>query len=81
MIHIEIVVAGGIGDLVASMFPELVTQRQQSTRIVVPDQATAADLMATLGRAGIQVERAVALPEDPAGSTQHDNAESRATGD
>lgn len=69
MIHVEIVVAGGLGDLVESMFPELVTERQQSTRVVVGDQAAAAELLATLGQAGIEVERVVELPESPPGTT------------
>ena len=69
MIHVEIVVAGGLGDLVESMFPELVAERQQSTRVVVGDQAAAAELLATLGQAGIEVERVVELPESPPGTT------------
>ena len=69
MIRVEIVVAGGLGDLVESMFPELVTERQQSTRVVVGDQAAAADLLAALGQAGIEVERVVELPESPPGTT------------
>ncbi len=69
MIHVEIVVAGGLGDLVESMFPELVAERQQSTRVVVGDQAAAAELLARLGQAGIEVERVVELPESPPGTT------------
>jgi hypothetical protein len=69
VIRVEIVVAGGLGDLVESMFPELVAERQQSTRVVVGDQAAAAELLATLGRAGIEVEQVVELPESPPGTT------------
>ena len=69
MIHVEIVVAGGLGDLVESMFPELVAERQQSTRVVVGDQAAAAELLATLGQAGIEVEWVVELPESPPRTT------------
>lgn len=69
MIHVEIVVAGGLGDLVESMFPELVAERQQSSRVVVGDQAAAAELLARLGQAGIEVEWVVELPENPPGTT------------
>jgi type II secretory pathway component PulL len=62
MIRVEIVVAGALGDLVESMFPELVAERQQSTRVLVADQETAAKLMDTLGAAGIEVEQVLKLP-------------------
>jgi type II secretory pathway component PulL len=62
MIRVEIVVAGALGDLVESMFPELVAERQQSTRVLVADQETAAKLMDTLSAAGIEVEQVLKLP-------------------
>ncbi|MCU0296258.1 MAG: hypothetical protein MUD05_09430 [Candidatus Nanopelagicales bacterium] len=65
MTSVEIVVAGSLGDLVESMFPELIAERQQSTRIVVAEQMAAAEAMACLGRAGIEIERVVELPEHP----------------
>jgi hypothetical protein len=63
MIRVEIVVAGALGDLVESMFPELVAERQQSTRVLVADQETVAKLMDTLGVAGIEVEQVLKLPD------------------
>jgi hypothetical protein len=39
------------------MFPELVAERQPSTRVVVDDQVAAAELWAALGQAGIEVDR------------------------
>jgi hypothetical protein len=63
MIRVEIVVAGALGDLVESMFPELVAERQQSTRVLVPDQWSAARLIDILGAAGIEVERVLRLPD------------------
>lgn len=63
MIRVEIVVAGALGDLVESMFPELVAERQLSTRVLVADQVTAAKLMDTLVAAGIVVEQVLKLPD------------------
>lgn len=63
MIRVEIVVAGALGDLVASMLPELVAERQLSTRVLVADQVTAAKLMDTLVAAGIVVEQVLKLPD------------------
>lgn len=63
MIRVEIVVAGALGDLVESMFPELVAERQQSTRVLVADQETVAKLMDTLVAAGIEVEQVLKLPD------------------
>ena len=63
MIRVEIVVAGALGDLVESMFPELVAERQQSTRVLVADQVAAAKLMDTLVGAGIEVEQVLKLPD------------------
>lgn len=63
MIRVEIVVAGALGDLVESMLPELVAERQLSTRVLVADQVTAAKLMDTLVAAGIVVEQVLKLPD------------------
>ncbi len=62
MIRVELVVAGGLGELAQSMFPELVAERQQSTRVVVDDQVAAAELLAALARAGIAVDRVIEIP-------------------
>ena len=63
MIQVEIVVAGAMGDLVVSMFPELDADRRLDSRVVVTGQAAAAALLATLGDAGIEVTSVVELPE------------------
>lgn len=57
MIRVEVVVAGGLGELAQSMFPELVAERRESTRVVVDDQVAAAELLGVLARAGIEVDR------------------------
>jgi len=62
MIQVEIVVAGGLGDLVVSMLPELHADRRLDTRVVVTGQDAAAALLATLGRAGIEVTSVVEEP-------------------
>lgn len=62
MIRVELVVAGGLGELAQSMFPELVAERQQSTRVVVDDQVAAAELLAALARARIEVDRVTEIP-------------------
>lgn len=62
MIRVELVVAGGLGALVQSMFPELVAERQECTQVVVADQVSAAELLAALGRAGIEVDRVTEIP-------------------
>ena len=63
MIQVGIVVAGAMGDLVVSMFPELDADRRLDTRVVVTGQAAAAALLATLGHAGIEVTSVVELPQ------------------
>lgn len=63
MIQVEIVVAGALGDLVVSMFPELDADRRLDTCVAVTGQAAAATLLATLGRAGIEVTSVVEAPE------------------
>ena len=62
MIRVELVIAGGLGELVQSMFPELVAERQECTQVVVDDQVSAAELLAALGRAGIEVDRVTEIP-------------------
>ena len=57
MIRVEVVVAGGLGELAQSMFPDLVAERHWYTRVVVDDQVVAAELLAALGRVGIEVDR------------------------
>jgi hypothetical protein len=59
MIQVEIVVAGALGDVVASMFPELHADSRRDTRVLVTGQAQAAALLASLERAGIEVTSVV----------------------
>lgn len=63
MIQVEIVVAGALGDLVLSMFPELHADRRLDTCVVVAGQAAAAALLGTLGHAGVEVTSVVEVPE------------------
>lgn len=70
MIQVQIVVAGGLGDLALSMFPELHGQRRQTSWFTVPDQATAAAVLARLTTAGIEVVGVAEQPCPSARTTQ-----------
>ena len=55
MIDVEIVVAGGLGDLVLSTLPGFTAERRLFTRLVVADQAAAGHVMARLETEGLEV--------------------------
>lgn len=71
MITVEIVVAGGLGEVGLSMMPELTAERWLLTRLLVADQTTAGAVMSRLQGAGFEVLRVAELGTSASGVTRH----------
>lgn len=61
-IEVEVVVAGAVGDLVASMFEGLVVVRRPPSTVLVADEASLASLLERLSVAGAELVSVVAVP-------------------
>jgi hypothetical protein len=68
MIEVEIVVAGGLGEVALSMMPELAAERRMLTRLIVADQAGVAVVMSRLERRGLEVLRVAELGASGSGT-------------
>jgi hypothetical protein len=60
-IEVEVVVAGGVGDLVASMLGDLTVERRPPMSRLVVDESKLPELLTGLTDAGVEVLSIVAL--------------------
>jgi hypothetical protein len=61
-IEVEIVVAGPVGDLVASMLGGLSVERRPPSTVLITRDATLVPVLDRLSRAGVDVLSVVAVP-------------------